>query len=59
MKKGIVESVELRVYRKQGEGNGAEVMKIEDFAAKISAEVAEQMNDRNKNTDNRKYSCNF
>ena len=31
--------------RKQGEGNNAEVMKIEDFVAKISTEVDEQMNE--------------
>ena len=31
--------------RKQGEGNSAEVMKIEDFVSMISAEVAEQMNE--------------
>lgn len=31
--------------RKQGEGNSAEVMKIEDFVSMISAEVDEQMNE--------------
>ena len=31
--------------RKQGEGTNAEVMKIEDFISKISAEVDEQMNE--------------
>ena len=31
--------------RKQGEGNQAEVMKIEEFISKISAEVDEQMNE--------------
>ncbi len=31
--------------RKQGEGNGATVMKIEEFVAQISAEVDEQMNE--------------
>ena len=31
--------------RKQGEGSNGEVMKIDDFVAKISQEVAEQMNE--------------
>ncbi len=31
--------------RKQGEGSNGEVMKVEDFVAKISKEVAEQMNE--------------
>ena len=31
--------------RKQGEGNNGEVMKVEDFVAKVSKEVAEQMNE--------------
>ena len=31
--------------RKQGEGTNAEVMKIEEFISKISAEVNEQMNE--------------
>ncbi len=31
--------------RKQGEGSNGEVMKVEDFVARISKEVAEQMNE--------------
>ena len=31
--------------RKQGEGNGAVVMKIDEFVSMISKEVADQMNE--------------